>query len=70
MADKEGSSGGSGIGFCGLLTIVFITLKLTGYINWSWLWVFSPLWVPVVALVVVVALVFLICAVMDRIQKA
>ncbi len=33
-----------GIGFLGLLTIVFIVLKLTGYINWSWLWVLSPLW--------------------------
>lgn len=34
-----------GIGFCGLLTIVFITLKLTGYIAWSWWWVFAPLWI-------------------------
>ncbi|HEU5422492.1 MAG TPA: hypothetical protein VFU72_03035 [Nitrolancea sp.] len=32
----QGSSGG-GIGFAGLLTIVFITLKLTGYIHWPWL---------------------------------
>lgn len=36
----------SGIGFTGLLTIVFIALKLTGYINWSWWWVLSPLWLP------------------------
>lgn len=44
------------IGFCGLLTIVFIALKLMGYINWSWVWVFSPLWIPsiiVLALLVV-----------------
>lgn len=34
------SMGGS---FCNLLTIVFITLKLTGFINWSWLLVFSPM---------------------------
>lgn len=34
-----------GISFLGLLTIVFITLKLTGYIAWSWLWVLAPLWV-------------------------
>jgi hypothetical protein len=32
-----------GIGFFGLLTIVFITLKLTDYIDWSWWWVLSPL---------------------------
>jgi len=37
-----------GIGFSGLLTIVFITLKLTDYIDWSWWWVLSPLWIPLV----------------------
>lgn len=34
-----------GIGFVGLLTIVFITLKLTGVISWSWLWVLAPIWI-------------------------
>lgn len=34
-----------GIGFAGLLTIVFIVLKLTDVIQWSWLWVLSPLWI-------------------------
>ena len=34
-----------GIGFSGLLTIVFIILKLTKVICWSWLWVLSPLWI-------------------------
>lgn len=34
------------IGFCGLLTIVFVTLKLMGYIGWSWLLVMAPLWIP------------------------
>lgn len=33
------------IGFTGLLTLIFITLKLTNIINWSWLWVLSPLWI-------------------------
>jgi hypothetical protein len=35
----------AGIGFAGLLAILFIGLKLTGYIAWSWWWVFSPLWI-------------------------
>lgn len=35
-----------GIGFFGLLTIVFICLKLTGFINWSWVWVLAPTWIP------------------------
>ena len=34
-----------GIGFVGLLTILFIALKLTGFISWSWVWVLSPLWI-------------------------
>ena len=45
-----------GIGFAGLLTIVFIVLKLTNVISWSWLWVLSPLWIDF-ALVIIVAVV-------------
>lgn len=41
----QGSSSGGGISFTGLLTIVFITLKLTGNIDWSWWWVLSPIWI-------------------------
>lgn len=43
MSSSNSSSGG--IGFCGLLTVLFIALKLTGFIGWSWLWVLSPLWI-------------------------
>jgi len=35
-----------GIDFCGLLTIVFVVLKLCKVIFWSWLWILSPLWIP------------------------
>lgn len=42
MSDNNNSSGG--IGVLGLLGIVFITLKLTGYISWSWWWVTLPFW--------------------------
>jgi hypothetical protein len=48
----------SGIGFTGLLTILFIGLKLTGVIAWSWLWVLSPIWISV-SLVVLIILVIL-----------
>lgn len=41
MADNKTSS--KGIGFCGLLTILFIGLKLTNVITWSWFWVLSPM---------------------------
>lgn len=45
MSNKSNSSSSSGIGFTGLLTILFIGLKLTGYITWSWWWVLSPIWI-------------------------
>lgn len=43
---SNSSSSSSGIGFGGLLTVLFVGLKLTGYITWPWVWVLSPLWIP------------------------
>jgi len=37
-----------------LLFLVFLTLKLTGYITWSWVWVIAPLWVPIIVVVCVI----------------
>lgn len=45
MSNSSSNTSG-GIGFCGLLCIVFIVLKLTGYIAWSWWWVLAPIWIP------------------------
>ena len=42
----------SGIGFGGLLAIVFIVLKLLNVIAWSWLWVLAPIWIPVAIAIV------------------
>ena len=42
---KSSNSNSGGIGFCGLLTILFVGLKLTGFIDWSWAWVLSLLWI-------------------------
>ena len=35
------------IGICDLLALLFIALKLMGYIDWSWIWVLSPIWIAV-----------------------
>ena len=35
--------------FVYLLTFLFITLKLCNVITWNWLWVFAPIWIPLVA---------------------
>ena len=55
MNNKQASGG---IGFTGLLTIVFIILKLCGIITWSWTWVLSPLWITafIDSLLVMIAL--------------
>ena len=43
-----------GVSFCTVLLIVFVVLKLTGNITWSWIWVLSPFWIPLVLTVVLV----------------
>lgn len=60
MANSQTSAASSGIGFGGLLAIVFITLKLCHVIDWSWWWVLCPLWIPlafVLSIVVILAVV-------------
>ena len=46
------------VGFGGLLALVFITLKLTDYIDWSWWWVLAPIWLPLI--IALVAAVFIL----------
>ena len=41
------SNNSGGVDFLGLLQILFIGLKLTGYVDWSWWWVLAPVWIPV-----------------------
>jgi hypothetical protein len=43
MSNSNSSSSG-GVGFFGLMFLIFMTLKLTNYIDWSWWWVTAPLW--------------------------
>ena len=52
------SSSGSGIGFIGLLQLLFITLKLVGVIDWSWLWVLSPIWISLIIVVICLIIIF------------
>ena len=58
-----------GIGFSGMLTILFISLKLCKVISWSWWWVLSPLWISwglALALIVIAVIVALIANAMDK----
>lgn len=36
------------VGCTGILAIIFITLKLTNVITWSWWWILSPIWIPII----------------------
>jgi len=47
MSDNNNNAYSSGLSLSSVLGIVFIVLKLTGLINWSWVWVLSPFWIPV-----------------------
>ena len=60
--DNEKRSGG-GIGFIGLLTIVFITLRLCGVISWSWFWVLSPM---IIFTAVVILIYVFVCVMAAR----
>lgn len=53
MSNNVSSSSSSGIGFFGLLAILFIALKLLGYIDWSWWWVLAPVWGPLILAVAI-----------------
>lgn len=58
--------------FCVLLSLVFITLKLCKVIDWSWLWVLAPLWIPIAigtAILFIVFLVILIIKIVQAVKK-
>jgi hypothetical protein len=55
-----------GIGFFGILALIFITLKLTGYITWSWWWVLAPLWGPFAFVIGIAILVAIVAALFKR----
>lgn len=56
----------SGVSFLGLLTLLFIALKLTDKIDWSWVWVLSPAWIPTVIVLILILVIALIKVVKDN----
>lgn len=55
-----------GLGFVDALTLLFIALKLTGQIDWNWIWVLSPIWISVSFLAVLDVVILLIGRIIDR----
>lgn len=66
MKNNESKGTSGGIGFVGLLTIVFITLKLLGKITWSWVWVLSPIWISIIIYVAVIIITLIAAAISSR----
>lgn len=57
---SNGKSNGGGIGFFGMLAIVFIACKITGFIDWSWWLVLLPIWGPLLLVLVVAFIAFIV----------
>ena len=70
MSDrKEAESAAGGLGFGGALTLLFVGLKLTGYIGWSWWWVLSPLWLGAAGVVAVAGVAVVVLLVVSWVRE-
>lgn len=59
---SNNSGGGGGIGFASLLTLIFIVLKLCQVINWSWIWVLSPMWISILLVVLIITICIVVAS--------
>lgn len=64
--NKKSTVSVHGIGFCGLLTIAFIVLKLIGKITWSWIWVLAPMWIPTALWLLAIIIVFVVACILNN----
>ena len=48
-----------------LLTVLFVGLKLTNYIDWSWLWVLAPIWIPAALILGSITIFFIIYCILE-----
>lgn len=57
MKNKTARNGG--MGFISVLTLIFIVLKLTNNISWSWIWVLSPIWISIVLILIIFGIILI-----------
>ena len=50
------SKSSGGVGLAGLMTVAFIVLKLTNFIDWGWVWVISPMWISMILEIIITIL--------------
>lgn len=60
MANTSNNSS-NGLGLGTILFLIFMVLKLTHVIDWSWWWVTAPLWIPIliVGIIGLIAILYL-----------
>ena len=66
MTTQNNSTASGGIGFPGLLTVLFIGLKLTGYITWPWVWVLSPIWISFLMVTTLLTIIGIIALILKK----
>ena len=68
MSKNSKTSSTEGVVVLSLLALIFIILKLTGSIGWSWWWVLSPLWIPasIALLIFIIAVIGATSVVVDQ----
>ena len=66
---SSGNSGTSGVGLVGLLTVAFVVLKLTHFIDWNWVWVLSPLWIAPLSFLLLIGAIAVIWAIAEAVKK-
>lgn len=69
MNNNKSVSVNIGGGFTGMLTLIFITLKLLGVIDWSWIWVLSPLWIGFALVIILIVIILIILFIKGKIES-
>lgn len=69
MSDSKQVNVSVGPGALGLLGVVFVVLKLTGVISWSWVWVTAPFWSGIALWLVVFVVAFILLLLAEAFRK-
>ena len=64
MSETKTSSSGIGLGT--VLFLIFLVLKLTDKIDWSWWWITAPIWIPVSLGILIGGFIVFLKAIVDR----
>lgn len=68
MENKKSTGNRFQIGIGMILFLIFMVLKLTNNIDWSWWWITSPLWIPVLLIVIALGIAALVVIVANHIR--